>query len=474
MPSAAASRRNLPHLDRKPAISKSKISERPLKPIEIARKLNRGLYADGDGLYLKVSPTGTKSWILRFMLAGTARNMGLGKFPRVGLAEARNRRREADSLINKKIDPVAERAARNTELAATVGAQKAARARMKTFLQCAEKYIATHSGTWKNEKHRAQWLSMIHETRRGKKIFPPATKEINDLPVSEIDTGNVMKVLEPIWHEKTETANRIRGRIQAILDSAKVDGYRSGENPARWEGHLKHILPSKSKIAPVEPQPALPHLEIPRFMADLRSRKGISPRALEFGILTATRVGAFLGATWDEIDLQKKLWTVPADRIGTKKTGEDNDPREVPLSDAAIAVLEQLPREAGNPLIFLGGKKGKQLSANAPNAVINRMNKDARKTGQKPYTDPNVRDREVVAHGFRSCFRDWVGETTAYADDVSDAALWHVQKDKVKAAYLRTTFLQKRARLMADWSAYCASKPGADHGNVTPIRQETA
>jgi integrase len=325
-------------------------------------------------------------------------------------------------------------------------------AKSVTFKHCADRYIASHSGSWRNEKHRAQWFSTFNDTKRGSIKFPAFTKPINNLPVATIDTDLVNKCLEPIWNEKPETAGRVRGRIESVLDWAKVSGFRQGENPARWKGHLDQLLPKKSKISRVRHHPALPYPEVPAFMAELRTREGQSARALEFTVLTAARTGAVIGAVLDEIDLNSKIWTVAPERTGAKITGEDPKPRRVPLCDRAMEILKALPREEGNPHVFIGGKEGASLS---DMAMLELMR------GICP---------GYVPHCFRSTFKDWCSETTNYPNEVSEAALWHAVADKVEAAYRRGDLFEKRRRLMAEWSKYCSTPGAAKRGSVVPLR----
>jgi integrase len=251
----------------------------------------------------------------------------------------------------------------------------------------------------------------------------------------------VLKILRPIWNGKPETANRVRGRIETILDWAKAHAYRAGDNPARWKGHLDNVLPKKSKVKRTRHHPALPYADVPAFMADLRAREGLTARALEFTVLTAGRTGAVIGATLDEIDIDAKVWTVPPERTGAKISGEAPAPRRVPLSDRAVEILKALPKEKGNPHVFIGAKRGNALSNMAMLELMREMRPG------------------YVPHGFRSTFKDWCSETTIYPNEVSEAALWHVVADKVEAAYRRGDLFEKRRALMADWAVYCSGEP---------------
>jgi integrase len=303
------------------------------------RKINTpGLYPDGGGLYLQVTKGGARTWVYRFMLHGRAREMGLGPLHIVGLAEAREKARECRKLRHEGIDPIEARKARQAE-------QRLAEAGAMTFRECAERYIEAQKAGWKNPKHAKQWPSTL-ETY----VYPV----LGALPVQAIDVGLVMKVLEPIWNTKPETAGRVRGRIEAVLDWAKARGYRNGENPAQWRGHLDNLLPARSKVRKVEHHPALPYGEMGDFIARLREQEGIAARALEFLILTASRTGEVIGARWDEFDLEKKVWTVPGERM---KAGKEH---RVPLSDHAFAIIEGMKAERVNdhPFVFPGGASG--------------------------------------------------------------------------------------------------------------------
>ncbi|SDR31067.1 Integrase [Rhizobiales bacterium GAS113] len=380
-----------------------------------------GLYGDGLGLWLQVSRVGeriTKSWIFRFMLDGKARYMGLGPVHTFSLKEARERARLARQQAKDGIDPIDARREKRKQ-------QKLEAAKRVTFKEACERYTTAHKTGWKNAKHAAQWETTLAS----------AYPAIGSLPVNEIDTGLVLKVLEPIWHSTPETATRLRGRIESVLSWATTSGYRSGDNPARWRGHLDQLLPKRSKVRAVKHHPALPFEELPAFMAELRQREGISPRALEFTILSATRTGETIGAKWPEIDFDKKTWAVPAERM---KMGKEH---RVPLSDRALAILEALPREDGNAFVFIGGKKGAPLS----NMAMLELMK-----GMRP---------GYVPHGFRSTFRDWAAETTNYPNHVVEMALAHVVGDKVEAAYRRGVLFEKRRKLMTDWCRFCSSPP---------------
>ena len=365
------------------------------------------MHHDGGGLYLQVSAGGAKSWIFRFMLDGHTREMGLGPVHAIPLAEARKRAAECRSMRLDGSDPIEARNAQRNE-------KKLEAAKGMTFDSCAAAYIAAHKAGWQNAKHREQWPNTLNTY---------AGPVFGSLPVRAVDVGLVMKALKPIWQTKPETASRLRGRIEAILDWAKVREYRKGENPARWRGHLDKLLPARSKVRKVEHHPALAYDELADFVAALRSQEGIASRALEFLILTAARTGEVIGARWDEIDLKEKIWVVPAARM---KAGREH---RVPLSAAAVAVLDRIKEIRESDFVFPGGKKGKPLSNMAMLAVLKRMEGD-----------------ELTAHGVRSSFRDCAAESTTFPHEVAEMALAHTVGDKVEAAYRRGDLLQSGAR----------------------------
>lgn len=389
-----------------------------LSAVKVA-KLNRpGRYGDGQGLWLQVAREGTKSWIFRFKIAGRARQMGLGSVSFVSLGDARARARAARGKLLDGDDPIELR----REKRATT---KAAVAKRVSFREAAEKYIAAHKPGWRNSKHAEQWPASL-----GTYAYPI----IGSLAVADIGTAHIVRILEPIWTKKTETANRVRGRIEAVLDWAKARQYRDGDNPARWKGHLDNLMPRKTQLRQVRHQPAMGFAELPAFMADLRQRQAISARALEFTILCAVRTGEAINAQWDEIDLGAKVWTIPASR--TKSARE----HRVPLSDRAISILRTIPREKNSVFVFAGSRTRKPLSNMAMLQLLRG-------------TDGC---EGLTVHGFRSSFRDWAGEQTSYPREVAEAALGHVLNDKTEAAYRRGDALEKRRRLMEAWSRYCA------------------
>jgi integrase len=404
-----------------------------LTALRVEKLSKAGMHADGGGLYLRVTDDGTKNWVYRFMLNGRPRWMGLGPFPLYGLQKARGKALDARRLRHEGIDPIdTRRAARLRE--------RLEAAKAMTFKQCAESYIASHRPGWRNEKHAGQWTASLATY-----VYP----SIGSLPVQAIDTGLVCKVLEPIWTAKPETAGRVRGRIEAILDWAKARDYRAGENPARWRGHLDKLLPARSKVAKVEHYPALPYGELPGFLVALRAQEGIAARALEFAILTAARTGEATGAKWTELNLAEKVWTTPAERM---KAGKEH---RVPLCARAMAILkdmEGLRQDATDQFVFPGGKAGRPLSHMAFWELLRRMGRG-----------------DLTAHGFRSTFRDWASERTNFAREVAEMALAHAVGDKVEAAYRRGDLFEKRRRLMDAWGAYCSD--GKRAGEVVSFAQ---
>jgi integrase len=398
----------------------------------IAKLKKPGRYGDGHGLYLQVISPTNRSWLLRYERNGRGeRWMGLGPVYTVNLKEARERARKARQLLLDGTDPLDARKTQRT-------AQALEAARSITFEKAAQAFFDAHERGWKNAKHRAQFLSTL-------KTY--AYPRIGTLPVAEIDVGLVLKVIEPIWQDKTETANRVRGRIEAVLDWATVRGYRKGDNPARWKGYIENVLPSRGKIQRTRHHAALPYSELSDFMEALAQRDGVAARGLEFTILTAARTGETVGATWDEIDLKERIWTVPAGRI---KGGREH---RVPLTNHALEILRALPREKNNPFVFIGPRKG-GLSNMAMASVLSRMKRD-----------------DITVHGFRSTFRDWAAERTNYPNHVVEMALAHVVGDKVEAAYRRSDLFAKRARLMADWTKFAKTKQVEASAKVVALWQ---
>jgi integrase len=388
-----------------------------------------GYLSDGGGLYLQVSPSGSKSWIFRYTLKAKPREMGLGPLATIDLAQARKRAASCRVLLVDGIDPIEARRAHS--------AQQALRdARTVSFEKCAEGYIAAHGGKWKNPKHAGQWKATL-ETY----CYPV----IGALPVQNVDTGLIVKVLQPIWTTKPETASRLRGRIQSVLDWATVSGYRTGDNPARWRGHLDKLLAGIPKESRVKHHAALAYADIGAFMKDLRTQDGTAARALEFLILCAARTGEVINALPAEFELNKALWVIPAVRM---KAGKEH---RVPLAPRAVEIVrEQL--KLGETYVFPGLKAGKPLSNMAMLALLKRMGRDT-----------------ITTHGFRSAFRDWGAEQTAYPSEVLEMALAHTVGDKVEAAYRRGDLFEKRRRLAADWAKHCTTRARAE--KVTPIRR---
>lgn len=382
-------------------------------------KLAPGYHIDGLGLYLQVTDAGTKSWILRYMIGGRAREMGLGSYPEKTLAAARVDALRWRVLVSEGRDPIAERRRVYEE---NLMQTRADLAKKFTFAETAERYIDSNSLQWSNKKHIAQWRSTI-ETY--------ANPVIGNLAVDAIDTKLVEKVLDPIWRTKTETATRLRGRIEAVLDWATVRGYRSGDNPARWKGHLDKLLPTPTKVAKVRHHAALPYVEIGEFMRLLHEQQGIAASALKFTILTACRTGEVIAAKWNEIDLSEKVFVLPGTRTKTRKE------HRVPLCHAAIQMLKRLPREGD--YVFIGAREGKHISSMSMLMLLRRMGRP-----------------DLTVHGFRSCFRDWASELTDFSNEVIEMALGHAIESKVEAAYRRGNLFDKRTKLMTAWAAYCS------------------
>lgn len=395
------------------------------------------------GLYLQLTPKGGRSWILRMLVGGRRRDIGLGGFPTVTLAQARDKAREARDKIERGIDPVEERKSAKARL-------MEARRKGMLFRDAVDKALAAKLDAFRNEKHRAQWRSTLDNY---------ALPEIGDLAVGDIDTAAVLRCLQPIWATKTETATRLRGRIEAVLSWATVAGHRTGDNPARWAGNLKELLPAPSKVAVESNHPALQLDDAPAWLADVRKRDGFPARALEFLALTAARSGEVRGAAWDEIDLDKALWIIPAQRMKMQRE------HRVPLTAEAVALLRALPNLDGNPLVFPGARGG-QLSDMALSMLMKRQHIATVSAGGKGYLD-RVSKRPAVPHGLRSTFRDWVAERTSYPGDMAEVALAHRISSAVEAAYRRGDMIEKRRRMMADWADFLSGRVMA--GNVVRI-----
>lgn len=393
---------------------------RELSPLEVRRLTRPGRWGVGgaDGLALQITPAGARSWVLRLTIAGHQREMGLGSFPTITLAEARERARKQRALLKEGVDPISARQAAHSAATAERQAQK-------TFSEVAAHYVAQHEKSWKNAKHGAQWTSTLRTY---------AEPSIGKLLVRDIRAAHVIGVLEPIWTSKTETATRVRSRIELVLDYATARGYREGLNPARWKGNLDAALPNASKVALVRHHAAVKVKEVVSFMKLLRQQEGMGARALEFAVLTAARSGEVRGATWSEVDLAGALWTIPADRMKSSRE------HRVPLSEPALRLLRSIP---GNHLPddpLFPGMRG-PLSDMSLTAVLRRMKVAA------------------TAHGFRSTFRDWVSEYTDHSGEVAEMALSHAIGDKVEAAYRRGDLLAKRVALMRDWALFLNGSP---------------
>lgn len=401
-----------------------------LTALQVQKLSKPGYHADGAGLHLCVKATGGKSWIFRYRFGGKEREMGLGPLHTVSLAEAREKALAQRKMLLDGVDPLAAKHASEVQ-------RKLAEASVITFDTAAASYIASHRAGWKNEKHAAQWENTLATY---------ASPVFGSLPVADITTPLVLRVLQPIWAEKTETASRVRGRVEKILDWCKTQGYRTGDNPAAWRGHLENLLSAPQKTKKVEHHPALPWREIGAFMQALRTMPGTAALATEFIILTNCRTSEAIEARWAEIDIGEKRWTIPASRMKAAKE------HTIPLSDAALAVLQRAKAESKEgEFLFPGGKKNTPLSNMACLALLKRMGRS-----------------DLTVHGFRSSFRDWAGEATAHPREVIEHAMAHQLKDKAEAAYARGSLLERRRVLMADWAQYCAQP--ATTGVVVPLQ----
>ncbi|HXC28709.1 MAG TPA: tyrosine-type recombinase/integrase [Stellaceae bacterium] len=430
-----------------------------MKVTAIVKAAKPGYAADGGNLFLQISKGGSASWVLRYRIDGRLREMGLGALHTITLAEARDEataiRKKLKAFRDGKIDldPLAEKRAKLAQ-------RKAEAAKAMTFKQCGDAYFKTHQAEWRNPKHVTQWRSSLDAY-----VYPL----LGGLAVEAIDTGLVAKVLEQpvdagggkkgqLWTTRTETASRVRGRIEMILDWAKVRGYRTGENPARWRGHLDQMLPKPAKakkavrVATGRPEHfvAMPYDDVPAFMVELRELDAVAAYALELTILTATRTSEVLGARWDEIDMANWLWAIPSTRM---KAGKEH---RVPLSDAAIAILSKMLDLRSGDYVFPGRGSGKPLGNMAMNMMLRRMKRD-----------------DLTVHGFRSTFSDWCAEQTAFASEVREMALAHTVGDKVEAAYRRGDLFEKRRQLAEAWAKFCA-RPAAGGDNVVALREQGA
>ncbi len=375
-----------------------------------------GNYGDGGGLWLQVSKWQTKSWVFRFTFDSKRREMGLGPCRDVSLADARMLAESFRRMVRSDIDPIEARKAERT-------AKRAERMNIVTFPFCAEKYIDAHRHGWKSAKHAQQWTNTLAQY---------AYPIVGEMPIKNVDIALVLRILEPIWTIKTETASRLRSRLENILDWATTHGYRIGDNPARWKGHLENLLPKPSKVRKIEHHAALPYSQMHTFMKALRQHDSISALALEFLVLTAARTSEVIAATWDEIELKEKVWTIPANRMKAERE------HSVPLSSRCIEILNKAIFIRQSDFIFPGGKVSKGLS----NAAMDKLLQV-------------TLNYDCTVHGFRSSFRDWAGECTNYPRDLCEMALAHTIKDKTEAAYRRGEMLEKRRRMMSDWQRYC-------------------
>jgi integrase len=379
-----------------------------------------GKYGDGGGLQLSVASTGAKKWVLRFLWQGKAREMGLGSYPEVGLAEAREKAIAGRRLARSGVDPIAER--------------KQDR-RVPMFGELADEVVAEQSKGFRNEKHKAQWRTTL----------ATYAASLRARPVDEITTEHVLAVLKPIWSAKAETASRLRGRIERVLNAGKAKGYRSGENPAAWRGHLENLLPKRQRLTRGH-HAAMPYADLPAFVGRLRERDAVAALALEFAILTAARSGEVLGVRWREIDFEVRVWTIPPERMKAARE------HRVPLSERAVAILNKMNKARIGDHVFPGTVRGRSLSVSSMDMVLRRIGED------------------VTVHGFRSSFRDWAGNETNFSRELAEAALAHVVGDKAEQAYRRSDALEKRRKLMDAWAAYCA--PSSVDEKVTPLRRK--
>jgi len=383
------------------------------RQVETSKK--PGLFADGGGLYLQVTESGAKSWVYRYQISGRRRDMGLGSVEIFSLADAREKARTARRLVAEGVDPIDNRRAERTAKAVGV-------AKTMSFKECADAYIRAHQAGWRNAKHALQWSATLTTY-----VYPV----FGSLPVGEVDVGLVMKAIEPIWSTKPETASRVRGRIEVVLDWATARHYRSGENAARWRGHLESLLPKKTRVRAVEHHAALPYVDLAAFMVELREQEGIAARALEFAILTAARTGEVLGARWDEIKMAERLWVVPGDRMKGRRE------HRVPLSGAAMAIVEKVAELRMSDFVFPGAAAERPLSNMALLMTLRRMKRG-----------------DFTAHGFRSTFSDWCAEQTAFPAEVREMALAPAVVDKVEAAYRRGDLFDKRRQIMDAWARF--------------------
>jgi integrase len=393
-----------------------------LSTLKVTRAKKRGMYADGGGLYLRVAAGGSKNWVFRYTANGRLRDMGLGPVHTLSLAEARDAATECRKLRLRGVDPI-------THRRASLAAGKASDAKAMSFRECAEAYMAGHESGWHNARHREQWRNSLQSY-----VYPL----LGGLPVNAIDTGLVMQVVQPMWKDKTETASRVRGRIELVLDWAKASGFRDGENPARWRGHLEQLLPKRSKVRQIKHLAALPYREAGAFMSKLRQQDSVPARALEFVVLTAARVGEVLDATWDEVDFHNRIWTVPAGRMKARRE------HRVPLSDAAMRVLQKMRHLRQDALIFPGNRDRRPMSQMTLLILVK-----------------TIAGMDINVHGLRSTFRDWAAERTNFPREVAEMALAHAIPNAVEAAYRRGDLFEKRSKLMEAWAEFCGKPQSA-------------
>lgn len=400
-------------------------ASKKLSAVTVKNLSRPGRHADGDGLYLSIAPGGSKSWVFLWMKDKRRREMGLGAYPAVSLADARSKLEECRRTVAAGGDPLELRDA----------------AKPMTFGDCADRFLESMESGWSNEKHAAQWRNTLSRKRdeAGELVKDGYCLSIIDKPVADLTTEHVLKVLTPIWGARAETASRLRGRIERVLDYARVNGWRTGENPALWRGHLKNALPSRKKLQRGH-HAALEYKEVPAFIAQLRGLEATSARALEFLILNASRSGEVMLATWQEIDFDEAVWTIPAVRMKAAVV------HRVPLAPRALEILRAAKEFSMSDYIFPGQKPGRPLSAMAFTMLMRRMKFDA-------YTP----------HGFRSSFRDWVGDETTFPREIAEAALAHRVGDETERAYRRSDALARRRRLMEAWASYCAGEKKIAH-----------
>ncbi len=389
---------------------KNKLTSRAIQSNKIP-----GYYSDGGNLYLRISKELNKTWAFYYKKNGKRSELGFGSINDVSLEQAREKAAELRKQLKNGVDPIEQKLRIANEI-------KAQKAKYITFEQCAINYIESHKAGWKNKKHIQQWHNTLSQY-----TFPV----FGDLEVKLVDTNLITKCLNPIWLTKNETAGRLRGRIEVILDWATAHGYREGLNPSRWKGHLDKLLAKPSKIRTVKHHKALPFRDVTAFLNNLNRQEGVSARCLEFTILTAARTGEAIGATWSEIDIENKIWIIPPIRMKAKRE------HRIPLSPSAIAILNKMLEFKLSDYIFPGTKNG--LSNMSMSSVLKRM---------------EISD--ITVHGFRSTFRDWAAETTSYPGDVVEMALAHTIKNKTEEAYRRGDLLEKRSQLMEDWANFCS------------------